>query len=275
MGRRTNGIIRERKDYAWLLSELQGKENPAPPPKTPAAELEPKKSFSPFRQRIMSDETVKYLYSKEGGMFHDKSCSEARNIPDSELCYSRKYLSNIPQCPLCAVKAYVRLGAKDFYNFPIYERLFLRMKFNPSSLRRMYVQEKMRTSASSNGLTIWGKEDSWRLEFWDGSNTTRLMHNNYHPLPDGTRVFMPGYHIQAERATPAYALTVIAEYTYEGHKAAMRRREQEQLRKCSAQETPALQKESLVKKSRAPGVWEKVRLVLEEIKIWLRRAFQK
>ncbi len=101
------------------------------------------------------------------------------------------------------------------------------------------------------------------------------MHNNYHPLPDGTRVFVPGYHVQAERATPPYALTVIAEYTYEGHKAAMRRREQEQLRKRSAQETPISQKEPLVTKSNVPKIWEKVHLVLGKIKMWLRKVFRK
>ena len=170
MGRKTKGVIRERKDYTGLLLELQG-QSPSPPPQPVADASEHKTPYSPYRQRIMSDEAVKYLYSKRGGPFHDKSCPKAQHIPDEELGYSEKYLSNISQCPLCAVKAYVRLGAKDFYNYPLYEKLFRRMRFTPVLLRRMYVNEKMRTSASSNGLTIWGKEGSWRLEFWDGSDT--------------------------------------------------------------------------------------------------------
>lgn len=83
-------------------------------------------------QRMMSDETVKYLYSKNGGCLHDKSCPVARDIPDEELCCSKDYLPNISQCPLCAVKAYLRLGAKDFYNYPLYEKLFQRMRFTPA-----------------------------------------------------------------------------------------------------------------------------------------------
>ena len=155
MGRKTKGVIRERKDYTGLLLELQG-QSPSPPPQPAADTSEHKTPYSPYRQRIMSDEAVKYLYSKRGGPFHDKSCPKAQHIPDEELGYSEKYLSNISQCPLCAVKAYVRLGAKDFYNYPLYEKLFQRMRFTPVLLRRMYVNEKMRTSASSNGLTIWG-----------------------------------------------------------------------------------------------------------------------
>lgn len=221
----------------------------------------------------MSDETIKYLYAKSGGDLHDKSCPKARNIPDEELCTSKEYLSNLPQCPHCKIKAYVRAGAKDFYHFPLYERLFQQMKFNTALLRRMYIQEKMKTSASNNGLTIWGKEDSWRMEFLEGSDTTRLMHNNYHPLPDGTRVFTQGYHVQAEWATPQYALTIIAGYTYEGHKAAMLRREQNRLKQLSAME-PSTSSDMLPAEQRKTHkIWAKVALLIEKRRTWLRRIF--
>ena len=165
MGRRTKGIVRERKDYTKLLLELPGQSTPDSQPEKTVSTLAPKTQYSPYRQRIMSDEAVKFIYAKDRGQLHDKSCSEVQKIPDEELCCSEKYLSNISQCPYCVVKAYIRLGTKDFYNLPLYEKLFRRMRFTPKLLRRMYVNEKMRTSASSNGLTIWGKEDSWRLEF--------------------------------------------------------------------------------------------------------------
>lgn len=270
MGRKTKGVIRERKDYTGLLLELQG-QSPSPPPRPAAAASEHKTPYSPYRQRMMSDEAVKYLYSKQGGQFHDKSCLKAQHIPDEELGYSEKYLSNISQCPLCAVKAYVRLGAKDFYNYPLYEKLFQRMRFTPVLLRRMYVNEKMRTSASSNGLTIWGKEDSWRLEFWDGSDTMRLMHNNYYPLPDGTRIFTGGYHIQAEQATANYAFTAISGYTYAGHKVAMLKREQEQF----ALKVDVLPEGSSVEKGNLSGAKKKVFLVWKKFIELLRKFFRK
>lgn len=75
------------------------------------------------------------------------------------------------------MKAFARLGAKDFYNIPLYEKLFRRMRFTPKLLRCMYVNEKMRTSTSSNGLTIWGKEDSWRLAFRGDGDARKLMNN--------------------------------------------------------------------------------------------------
>lgn len=270
MGRRTNSSNRERKDYTGLLLELQGKAV-SPPQQAPVVAPKPKTPYSPYRQRIMSDETVKFLYSKGGGQFHDKSCPKVQKIPDEELCCSGKYLSNISQCPYCAVKAYVRLGAKDFYNYPLYEKLFQRMRFTTKLLRRMYVNEKMRTSASSNGLTIWGKEDAWRLEFCNGSDTMRLMYNNYFLLPDGTRMFPGGYHLQAERATANYAFAVISGYTYEGHRAAMLQREQERL---AQRANPALT-EVATKQHQVPGIWKMVLLILEKYINRLRRIFRK
>lgn len=226
-----------------------------------------------FRQRVMSDETVKYLYSKSGGCLHDKSCPVARDIPDGELYCSKDYLPNIPQCPICAAKAYVRLGAKDFYNYSLYEKLFQRMQFTPALLRRMYVDEKMQTKASVNGLTIWGKEDTWRLEFRDGSDTMRLMHNNYHPLSDGTRIFTRGYHRQVRKATAYYALTVISGYTYAGHKEAMIRREK------AAQEPvyqgPISPKKSPARKITVAGIWEKAVWVWEKVADWVRKVIRK
>ncbi len=278
MGRRTRAVIREKTDYTRFLLDLQGQGLPSSPKPTPVVPSKPKISFSPYRQRIMSDETVKYLYSKSSGVFHDKSCPEALKIPDEELCCSKEYLTEIPQCPLCAIKAYVRLGAKDLYNFHRYERLFDRMRFDPALIRQMYIQKGLKTFAGSNGLTIWGKEDSWRLEFREDSDKTRLMHNNYHPLPDGTRVFTKGYHVQVDPVTPQYALSVIAEYTYEAHKAAMLRREQEvqeRLRRLSAAQMPAPSEMLPTEQRKTHKTWAKVTLFIEKFKTWLREVFLK
>lgn len=268
MGRKTHSPVRERKDYTRLLSELQGQTPSSPAEVAVAAQDEEKEPYSPYRQRIMSDEKVKYLYSRNGGMLHDKSCPGARDIPDEELCRAEGYPTNISQCPLCAMKAYVRLGARDFYNFPLYEKHFERMRFTPRQLRRMYVNDRMRTSASNNGLTIWGKEDSWRLEYRDNGNAMRLMHNNYRPLPDGTRIFTKGYHLQAKLVTAKHALNVISEYTYEGHKAAILRRKQERLKQQAGTQSKGFP----MWLDRIAGM---LRLIWKQFTSWLRRISRK
>ena len=65
MGRKsTRGVYRERRNYSGLLAELQGQSSGFPSDekgRTLEAEM-PQISF--FRQRIMSDERVRYLYKR-------------------------------------------------------------------------------------------------------------------------------------------------------------------------------------------------------------------
>ena len=96
MGRRTKGVIRDRTDYTRLLLELQERDTPVKQV-SPVASA-PKPALSPFRQRIMSSEAVRFLYSRQGGYLHDKSCSKAKDIPDEELLYTEEYLPDILEC---------------------------------------------------------------------------------------------------------------------------------------------------------------------------------
>ena len=99
----------------------------------------------------------------------------------------------------------------------------------------------------------------------------RLMHNNYYPLPDGTRIFTGGYHIQAERATANYAFTAISGYTYAGHKAAMLKREQEQF----ALKVDVLPEGFSAEKDNLSGIRKKVFGVWKKFIELLRRFFRK
>ena len=56
-------------------------------------------AISRFRNRIMSDETVKYIYSEKESILHDKHCLYAKEIPDSDLFYEKQYLPSMKQCP--------------------------------------------------------------------------------------------------------------------------------------------------------------------------------
>lgn len=245
MGKETREVRKKRADYSHLMKELK-KQRVTPPAKKSGKKKRTKQKpppISPDRQRIMSNEKIRFFFSEEGGKIHDKSCYEARKIPDEKLRFSGEYRSDLPQCRLCAVKAYVRLGAKDFYNLSNYEKLFERMELTPELLQQMYVKEGMRTTAGAGCLTVWGKEDVWRLELTGPSNALRLMHNNYYGTPDGSRRFTQGYHVQLEPVSAKYAITTIAGYTYEGHKAAAARRAQEvqeRQRRLEAVQTPTL-----------------------------------
>lgn len=81
----------EHSDFGDLLSELHGEsENTAivdgalalaiPSPIVPVSANEE----SEERHRIMSDQKIKYLYSRQESIIHDKHCSCAKYIPDEE-----------------------------------------------------------------------------------------------------------------------------------------------------------------------------------------------
>lgn len=261
MGKRpTRSVPRARTNYNWLLAELQAQEEA---PRDEPASAPPQKgmppAFSPARQRLMSDERVRYLYVK-GGNFHDKTCPAAREIRDEDLRWSETYLNHLPQCPLCQTKAYLRAGARDMARCSDYEKLFQKMGFSPKLLRRMYIHEKLRTEYLSPGrLKIWSREDTWLLEEIPGSEHLRLLHNNYRQLPDGTRQLVSGYHEQVVCASAQYAIAVIAGYTYDGHKAAMEKKHTAAAPAAAAVDTAP---------PPTPGLWERFRH-------WIRRLLGK
>ena len=52
----------------------------------------------------MSNKAVNFIYAKNKGQLHDKSCPEVQKIPDEELCCSGKYLSNISHSNVSVVR---------------------------------------------------------------------------------------------------------------------------------------------------------------------------
>ena len=58
-------------------------------------------AISRFRNRIMSDETVKYIYSEKESILHDKHCLYAKEIPDSDLFYEKHYETVSKVCIAC------------------------------------------------------------------------------------------------------------------------------------------------------------------------------
>ncbi len=221
--RATRAIIKDRTDYTTLLTELNDNTVTKPVDITTPPREEPQISL--FRQRLLSDERIKYFYS-DGAKLHDKTCPLARKIADAELRWAEDYPIHLTPCPICEIQAYLRLGARDFSQSADYERIFKEMQLTPKTLRRVYVHEKMNTEIiTRNCLKIWCKEDVWLLNTEPKTHLLRLRHNNYHSKPDGSREFYPGFHEQMLCKSATYAFKVIAGYTYDKHKAAVANRQ--------------------------------------------------
>lgn len=197
---------------------------------------------SKYRQRIMDDRQVQYVYSEKRGTIHHKGCYLAKRIPDTDLFYTQEYMPELKQCPKCAFRSYILSGSKDPYNIAAYEKLFSKMRANLAMITQMYREHEMETRINGNALTIWDRDDVWKIVLveerpYEGKGRVRLLHNNYHVDDNGKRVFDHGFHVQSNYTSCTNfqtALNTICTYSFRIHQRDVAK--EEQLRAASIAE---------------------------------------
>lgn len=214
----------EHSDFADLLSELRGEnENTAmvdgelvlaiqSPVVTVSANEE-----SEDRHRIMSNQKIKYLYSRQKNVIHDKHCSCAKYIPDEGLLWSEKYVTDLKPCSDCMLQAYVSAGAKDPKEIEKYRAFFDKTQLSIDQIRNIYVENGMKTRISMDAMTVWYKEDTWRIKCLPKKGHVQLYHNNYAVRKKGVREFTQGFHVQSPACSDTnigYAISIIKNYEY-------------------------------------------------------------
>lgn len=215
--RRNSHSYKKKTDYSGLLKELQ-KEKTAKVANEPDA-------ISKYRKRILEDTSVQYVYSERNHIIHQKHCSYVKSIRDTDLFYSERYLPEYKQCHKCANRSYILSGAKDPEHISQYIQWFNTLHVPSQLLREMYVKHNMQTSLSNNALTIWNRDDTWKIiileDDTNSKKSVRLMHNNYHLSETGHRIFDHGFHVQSNytsKTTFEIALRNIEEYEFDVHK---------------------------------------------------------
>lgn len=186
-----------------------------------------KQEFSLYRQRIFSNEKIRFIYSKRLRVLHEKHCGYVKIITDDDLGYSEGYLTGMRQCPVCETDAYLRLGAKDMESAKLYKKIFARCEVTPRQLRGMYVGFNMKTRVSAKGLTIWHREDTWKVYLLPEKGHVQLLHNNYWVGENGERFFTKGFHVQNPAAADTdfeYAFRLIRNYDYSPENAMLHKR---------------------------------------------------
>lgn len=214
----------EHSDFGDLLSELHGEcENTvmvdgalALAISSPIVPVSANKE-SEERHRIMSDQKIKYLYSRQANVIHDKHCSCAKYIPDEDLLWSEDYVSELKPCSECMIQAYVSAGAKDPKEIEKYRAFFEKAQMSIEQIRSIYVENGMKTRISMDVMTVWHKEDTWRIKCLPRKGHVQLYHNNYAVRKKGVREFTQGFHVQSSACADTdigYALSIIKNYEY-------------------------------------------------------------
>ena len=267
----------EHSDFTDLLNELQGKKESIEMIDGEAALADPSLMVSVCayeeskeRHRIMSNQKIKYLYSRKDGIIHDKHCDNVKNILDEDLLWTEEYLPNLKPCPECMIQAYVSAGAKDPKEMETYLSFFEKTKMTIDQIRNVYVENGMKTRISIDTMTVWHKEDTWRIKNLPKKGHVQLYHNNYAVRKKGVREFTQGFHIQSPVCADTdirYALSIIKNYEYKPeeyalHNSKLNKAEKRKAQQCQAEkmEKVSLSLEALLgEKTAEQTLWQKVK----------------
>lgn len=111
------------------------------------------------RHRIMSNPQIKYLYSKQADIIHDKHCICVKYISDENLLWSEEYVFGLKPCSDCMIQAYVSAGAKDSKEIEKYLAFFEKAKMSTDQIRNIYIENGMKTRISMDTMTVWHKPE--------------------------------------------------------------------------------------------------------------------
>ena len=273
----------EHSDFTDLLNELQGKKESIEMIDGEAALADPSLMVSVCayeeskeRHRIMSNQKIKYLYSRKDGIIHDKHCDNVKNILDEDLLWTEEYLPNLKPCPECMIQAYVSAGAKDPKEMETYLSFFEKTKMTIDQIRNVYVENGMKTRISIDTMTVWHKEDTWRIKNLPKKGHVQLYHNNYAVRKKGVREFTQGFHIQSPVCADTdirYALSIIKNYEYKPeeyalHNSKLNKAEKRKAKQCQAEkmEKVSLSLEALLgEKTAEQTLWQKVKSYISSV----------
>ncbi len=267
----------EHSDFGDLLRELQEeKESTLIVDGTAAIAIPstvvtfPLQEESEERHRVMSNEKIKYLYSKQANVIHDKYCACAKYIPDEELKWSEEFLSELKPCFDCMIQAYVTAGAKDPKEIDKYLAFFEKTQLTTDQIRNIYVENRMKTRISMDAMTVWHKDDTWRIKCLPKKGHVQLYHNNYAVRKKGVREFTQGFHVQSPACSDTnigYALSVIKNYEYKPEEYALHNSKVNPIEKKKAKQKQVEKmerssvslEELLGEKSEEQTLWQKMK----------------
>lgn len=202
MGKKsTRGKIRDRTDYSELLESIKANkeaviEQKAPKEADNNLQNENCKAFL----RMLSNEKTLYFISSDNDTIHEKHCELLKGENVENLIPLSEYKATKKQCPKCALRAYLRMGAEDYKKHKNYAKLFGMMHANIKLIRKIFLELNFKTNlAEANTIRIQNNGESWKIKALNpNTGKISLSHNDYRLNYDGTRKKYGTYHIQNE-----------------------------------------------------------------------------
>lgn len=192
----------EHVDYSNLLAELSGKgpgvdNTQAQPRETEPKEPNPVTDAQRRRSHLMDNKNMKYVFSKDNGVMHDRDCPKVPKIRDRYFEMMRCFSTKMPPCPICYRQAIIRAGIQsdDAKRITAYLNVLNRFHASNDNLYKLIIQNKAKLSdVQLDSVVIKVRQDRWMIRC--AENGLELLHNNYAVLEEDKRYIFGGYHVQ-------------------------------------------------------------------------------
>lgn len=217
-----------RKDFTWLLKELNANNGQNSCVSTPANEqvedvaVNPKSVVSDARRRrdsLMDNPRMLYAYSKKKKLLHDRECAHVKCITDEEFCMYDDFVYGIELCPDCVNRLLIRHGiGDDGRRIVEYERFFQRLGFSETELFLLMIVHNAKLKwIDKDKMQVQVRHDTWRVIC--RLDEVELWHNNYSCADGSNRNIERNFHFHTS-CKLSRALTLfwmITSYSYEQH----------------------------------------------------------
>ena len=196
----------ERRDYSWLLAELNGKADDT----EVLGNRQDEKSCSGLkssnndvslarRQRasLLDNRSMLYAFSTKHRVLHDRDCPKVSGISDEHFRMSSEFVKGMRLCPECQNRIYIRHGiGDDWRRISDYERFFNRMELQEKDLYSFFIGNNAHVKwIDFNTLEAQVHHDTWRVI--QNGERVELWHNNYWRLEDSGRSMERDFHLQS------------------------------------------------------------------------------
>lgn len=171
------------------------------------------------RQSQLDNVRMRYVYSKEERVLHDRSCEYVWRIPDEEFQMKADFTLEMPLCPYCQRQAVIRAGiGDDGKRIGAYNWFFNHAQASAGDLYNLIISHGASLKwIDKENMQIHVNEDTWIIRNKNGK--LKLYHNNYYVADGMQRLFESGFHQQSTGGKTDFhsIVKIMCDYTWDRH----------------------------------------------------------
>lgn len=170
------------------------------------------------REILLRNRQVRYIYSSENHVFHDRDCPCVKDISDENFNVSETIPEGGAFCKVCFRRTILRVAMleEDLKRLETCVKLVDMFGAKDKDLKTLIVEYKAKLyKVEPNAIYVKVKDDKWFVR--ESQGRLQLFHNNYIPVGCGQRTMSAGFHLQLECNDFGHIVKCICGYSWEEH----------------------------------------------------------